>query len=296
MNQEELEKRVRHIQIHSRKLVMEILSGEYRSSFKGSGVEFEDIREYQFGDDVRTMDWNVTARTGKPYVKLFNEERELTLFFIIDISGSGNFGSVEQTKRDVAAQLFALMAFASSHNNDNVGLILFSDKVEHYIKPGKGKNHIMNMISTILSFDPKSRGTSIKTAMEFFQRVRKKRCVTFLFSDFFDEDYMDSLRETSRVHDLVCVEISDKREHELSSGGIIELVDAETRGIMTIDCRNSALREDYSKKTFERQKSLQEFCYEINADLLRLSTEEDYLHKLISFFRMRRDRSADARS
>ena len=296
MNQEELEKRVRHIQIHSRKAVMEILAGEYRSGFKGTGVEFEDIREYQYGDDVRTMDWNVTARTGVPHVKLFNEERELTLYFLIDISGSGDFGSGEHTKRDIAAQVFALLAFASSHNNDNVGLILFSDKVEHYIKPGKGKNHIMNMVSTILSFRAESKKTSIQDALDFMLRVRKKRCVMFLFSDFIDNGYHESLREAGRLHDLICVNISDVRERKLESAGIIEFVDAETEKVVTIDFKNRKTIEMFAEKALERTKALQEFCYEINADLLNLSTDDDYLHKIIAFFRARRDRSADART
>ena len=296
MNQEELEKRVRHIQIHSRKAVVEILAGEYRSSFKGTGIEFEDIREYQFGDDVRTMDWNVTARTGIPHVKLFNEERELTLFFLVDISGSAGFGSGEHTKRDIMAQVFALLAFASSHNNDNVGLILFSDRVEHFIKPGKGKNHILNMVSTLLSFEAKSAGTDISEALDFFRRVRRKRCVAFLFSDFIDTGYQDALRETARLHDLVCIRISDLRERELSSGAVIELVDAENGDVMTVDLRNRELRRIFTEEADQRALELREFCYEINADLLALSTEEDYLHKIIDFFRARRDRSANARS
>lgn len=295
MNQEELEKRVRHIQIHSRKAVMEILAGEYRSRFKGSGVEFEDIREYQYGDDVRTMNWNVTARTGVPHVKLFNEERELTLFFMIDVSGSGNFGSTNHTKRDVAAEVFALLAFASSHNNDNVGLILFSDHVEHYVKPGKGQKHIMNMIFTILSFKPESRKTSIHNALDFFFRVRKKRCVLFLFSDFLDSGFKESLQEAGRAHDLICVDISDRREKELVSAGIIELVDAENAKVVTIDLKRKSMREKFAEKARVRGKVMRELCYEVGADLLKFRTDEDYLHKIILFFRKRRGRSADAR-
>ena len=295
MNHEELEKRVRHIQIHSRKAVMEILAGEYRSRFKGTGVEFEDIREYQYGDDVRTMNWNVTARTGIPHVKLFNEERELTLFFLIDISGSGDFGSSNNKKRDVAAEVFALLAFASSHNNDNVGLILFSDEIECFVKPGKGKNHIMNMVSTILSFKPKSRKTSIRNSLEFFFRVRKKRCVLFLFSDFLDSGYKEALQEAGRMHDLICVDISDAREQELVPAGIIELVDAESGKVATIDFKKKAMRESFAEKARLRAKSMRELCYEVNADLLRFVTDEDYLHKIILFFRKRRGKSADAR-
>ena len=296
MNQEELEKRVRHIEIHSRKAVVEILAGEYRSSFKGTGIEFEDIREYQYGDDVRTMDWNITARTGKPHVKLFNEERELTLYFLIDISGSEDFGSMEYTKRDIAAQVFSLLAFASSHNNDNVGLILFSDGIEYYMKPGKGKNHILNMISTVLSCRPESRGTGIKNALDFFNRVRRKRCVVFLFSDFLDTGYHDVLRETARTHDLICVDISDRRESEPVPAGIIEMVDAETNRIMTVDFNSSTISDDFIKRAERRRIELQEFCYEIYADLLTLSTEDDYLYKVINFFRARKEKCVDART
>ncbi|MCM8534854.1 MAG: DUF58 domain-containing protein [Lentisphaeraceae bacterium] len=294
MNQEELEKKVRHIQIHSRKAVIETLAGEYRSSFKGMGIEFEDVRQYQHGDDVRTIDWNVTARTGKPHVKQFMEERELTLFFLIDISASGNFTSVEKSKKDVASQIFALLAFAASHNNDNIGLILFSNEVELYIKPGKGKNHVLNMIENILSHEPKSRGTDLNVCLDFLRKVRRNRCVTFLFSDFMTEDFEDALSSVARNYDLVCVKLSDFREKELPTRGIIEIADSETGEVRAIDCTNKKLRENILQNFIEQDKKLQEFCLEIDADFLHVHTEEDYLHRLISFFRNRSLRSADA--
>ncbi|MCM8534173.1 MAG: DUF58 domain-containing protein [Lentisphaeraceae bacterium] len=294
MNQEELEKKVRHIQIHSRKAVTETLAGEYRSSFKGMGIEFEDVREYQHGDDVRTIDWNVTARTGKPHVKQFMEERELTLFFLIDISASGNFSSVEKSKKEVAAQIFALLAFAASHNNDNTGLILFSDEVELYIKPGKGKNHVLNMIENILSHEPKSRQTDLNVCLDFLRKVRRNRCVTFLFSDFIADEYEDGLSSVARNYDLVCVKLSDFREKELPIRGIIEIVDSETGEVRAIDCTNKKLRENILQNFLEQDKNLKEFCLEIDADFLHIHTEEDYLHRLISFFRNRSLRSADA--
>ena len=295
MNQEELERQVRHIQIHSRKVVTEVLAGEYKSCFKGMGIDFEDVREYQHGDDVRTIDWNVTARSGKPYVKQFMEERELTLYFLIDVSGSGNFGSGKKTKLQIAAQIFSMLAFASAHNNDNVGLILFSDEVELCIKPRKGSNNIMYMIHTILSHQPKSSGTNINAALAYLRRVRNGRCVTFLFSDFIDTGYEDMLREVSRIHDLVCISFADKREKTLPNCGLLEIRDAETGSAITIDCSNKELRNRVLEAAEQREKHLYEFCREIDADLLHLSTDDDYLHKIITFFRSRRDRSADAR-
>ena len=295
MNQEELEKKVRHIQIHSRKVVTEVLAGEYKSCFKGMGIDFEDVREYQHGDDVRTIDWNVTARSGKPYVKQFMEERELTLYFLIDISASGSFGSSKQTKQEIAAQIFSMLAFASAHNNDNVGLILFSDEVELCIKPRKGSNNIMYMIHAIMSHEAKSKKTNIANALAYLRKVRNSRCVTFLFSDFIDNGYNDMLRETARIHDLVCISFSDRRERELPDCGMLEVKDAENGMTITIDCSNRLLRNKVLELAEEREKKLYEFCREINADLLSLSTDDDYLHKLISFFRSRSDRSADAR-
>ena len=295
MDQEELERKVRHIQIHSRKVVTEVLAGEYKSCFKGMGIDFEDVREYQHGDDVRTIDWNVTARSGKPYVKQFMEERELTLYFLIDISASGSFGSGQKTKLEVAAQIFAMLAFASSHNNDNVGLILFSDEVELCIKPRKGSNNIMYMIHTILAHKPKSKKTNIASALSYLRKVRAGRCVAFLFSDFIDSDYKDMMREVARVHDMVCISFSDQRERVLPDCGILEITDAESGAIMTIDWSNKVLRQQVDELAEKREKELFEFCKEVDADLLHLNTSDDYLHKIISFFRSRSDRSADAR-
>jgi len=295
MNQEELEKKVRHIQIHSRKVVTEVLAGEYKSCFKGMGIDFEDVREYQHGDDVRTIDWNVTARSGKPYVKQFMEERELTMYFLIDISASGKFGSGEKTKLEIAAQIFSMLAFASAHNNDNVGLILFSDQVELCIKPRKGSNNIMYMIHTILAHKAKSNKTDISSALSYLRKVRNGRCVVFLFSDFIDNDYEDMMRETARIHDLVCISFADRREKSLPDCGMLEVTDAENGTTLTIDCNNKLLRSRVIELAEKREKQLYEFCREINADLLELTTDDDYLHKLISFFRSRSDRSADAR-
>ncbi len=293
LNQQELESKVRHIQIFSRKAVLEMLAGEYRSSFKGMGIEFEDVREYQHGDDVRTIDWNVTARMGKPYVKTFMEERELSLYFLIDVSASEDFGSQERSKREVLTRIFALLAFAAAHNHDSVALILFAGDVELYIPPGKGKKHIMRMVDQMMCHQNTSKGTHIKGVLEYLQQVRNRRCVVFLFSDFIDDGYVDSLRDVAYVHDLICVSIRDPREREIPRGGMIELKDAETGVLRTIDCRNETLRKRHREMGEALDKSLKNVCQEIKADLLTLGTEDDYLYEIVRFFRSRNHQSAD---
>lgn len=293
LNQKELESKVRHIQIHSRKAVLETLAGEYRSSFKGMGIEFEDVREYQHGDDVRSIDWNVTARTGRPHVKTFMEERELTLYFLIDVSGSGDFGSGTYTKREVVTRIFALLAFASAHNHDNVGLILFSDQIELHIKAGKGKNHVMRMIDILMNHQAQSKGTDIAMALDHFNHVRRRRCVVFLFSDFMDEGFDDALRNSAHAHDVSCVAITDPRESNLPDCGMLEIRDAETGAMRTIDCRDGQLRVQLKEASFIRHKQLKNLCHEINADLLSVGTEDDYLYEIVRFFRDRNNQSAD---
>ena len=295
LNQKELESKVRHIQIYSRKAVLEMLAGEYRSSFKGMGIEFEDVREYQHGDDVRSIDWNVTARTGRPYVKTFMEERELTLYFLIDVSGSGDFGSGDRTKREVVTRIFALLAFASAHNHDNVGLILFAGEVELHINPRKGKNHVMRMIDVMMRHQTASMGTRISSVLDHLHQVRSRRCVVFLFSDFLDDGYADALRDAAHAHDLVCISITDPRERMIPVGGMIELRDAETGALRTIDCRDSKLRDRLRNQSASHAKSLKNLCHEVNADLLTIGTEDDYLYEIVRFFRDRNNRSADAR-
>lgn len=294
LNQKELESKVRHIQVQSRKAVLEMLAGEYRSGFKGMGIEFEDVREYQHGDDVRSIDWNVTARTSRPYVKTFMEERELTLYFLIDLSNSGDFGSGEYTKREVVTRIFALLAFAAAHNHDNVGLILFSGEVEVHLNARKGKNHVMRMIDQIMQHATQSQGTSIARALEYFNQVRRRRCVAFLFSDFLDLGYADALRNTSQLHDLVCISITDPRERDLPKGGMLELRDAETGAMRTIDCRDGKLRRSLQETSAIHAKALVDLCHEVNADLLTIGTEDDYLFEIVRFFRNRSNRSADA--
>jgi len=295
LNQKELENKVRHIQIYSRKAVLEMLAGEYRSSFKGMGIEFEDVRAYQHGDDVRSIDWNVTARTGEPYVKTFMEERELTLYFLVDLSGSSEFGSGESSKREVMTRIFALLAFAAAHNHDNIGLILFAGQVEQHISPGKGKNHVMRMVDLMLSHQTTTQGTSIVSALHYLQQVRSRRCVAFLFSDFQDDGYESALRDVAFAHDLVCVSISDPREREIPRSGMIELRDAETGELRTIDCRDSRLRNRLRERAEADAKAFKNLCHEVNADRLTVGTEDDYLYEIVRFFKARNNQSADVR-
>lgn len=295
LNQQELESKVRHIQIYSRKAVLEMLAGEYRSSFKGMGIEFEDVREYQHGDDVRSIDWNVTARTGKPYVKTFMEERELTLYFLIDVSASGDFGSGEHTKREVLSRLFALLAFASAHNHDNVGLILFAGEMELHVNARKGKNHVMRMIDLLMRHQTQSQGTSLSHALNYLNQVRSRRCVAFLFSDFLDDGYENALRDAAHNHDLVCVSVNDPRESSLPKSGMLELRDAETGVLRTIDCSDRGLRNRLKQVAYARARNLKNLCHEVGADLLSIGSEDDYLYEIVHFFRERNNQSADVR-
>ena len=287
MDQKELESRARHIQVESRKAVLEQLAGQYRSAFKGVGVEFEDIREYTPGDDVRAIDWNVTARTGKPHVKAFKEERELTLYFLIDVSGSSHFGSGGVSKREVAARVFSLLAYAAAHHHDNVGLILFTDEVEVHLKARKGQRGVMRMIDAIMCHEPRSKGTCISGAIDYFNQVRSSRCVVFLFSDFFDNTYHEVLGDVARQHDLICVSFSDVREQSLPDSGMLTVQDAESGAIRTIDCKGVGLRAGMRVGMLERRELLERCCYESDAELLCLQTEDDVLHRLIAFFKER---------
>src|SRR5437763_8081459 len=224
----EVIRQIRRLQLRARRAVEDLLGGEYHSVFKGTGIAFEEVREYQPGDDIRTIDWNVTARIGHPFIKRFVEERELTVMLLVDCSGSQRFGSGFQQKRDVAAELAALLAFSAVSNNDKVGLVAFTDRVERYVPPRKGTSHVLRLIRDILYFQPTRRATSIREALDFLSRVRHRRAIVFLLSDFLDQGYERLLKRTGRHHDLVLVRISDPREEELPAVGLLELEDAET--------------------------------------------------------------------
>ena len=287
MISKELAKKVRYIQIMTNKAVNDVLAGEYHSVFKGQGMEFDEVREYQPGDEIRTIDWNVTARTGHPYVKRFREERELTLLFLVDLSASGRFGSVKNMKNEVATELCALLAFSAIKNNDKVGLVVFSEEVEMFIPPAKGTTHVLRLISELLSFEPKKKGTSLRAGLDYAARILNRRSIVFLISDFFDKDYDRTLRILSRRHDLIALAVNDPREYELPDVGLLDLQDAETGATVTIDTGSAAIRREYAAAGRARAEGLRESLRSMDIDLIEVGTSHDYLLDLIRFFKRR---------
>ena len=293
MIEEELEKKIRHMQISSKKIVTELLAGEYKSVFKGKGVDFEEVRKYLPGDEIRSIDWNVSARTGDTYVRRYAEERELTLYFLIDLSASENFGSFEKSKAETAAQLSSLLAFSAVHNNDKVGLIIFSSEIEVYVRPAKGKTHVMRIIRDILSFEPKHRGTNISKALNGFLNLAKRRSVVFLLSDFMDNEYQDAMDVCANKHDLVAIAIRDKMEESLQSMGIVTLMDSESGEEFTLDTTFGTGRKAFEENSQLWHQQIEQHCHDNNIDLLTINTVSDYLHDLIVFFRDRKKRRTD---
>jgi len=286
----ELLKRIRRIEIRTRKLVNDMFSGEYHSTFKGQGMEFEEVREYIPGDDVRLIDWNVTARTGIPHVKKFKEERELTVMLLVDASSSGKFGTFEKYKEELAAELCAVMAFSAIKNNDKVGLIIFTDKIEKYIPPQKGKPHVLRLVREVLYFRPERTATDIAGALEFFSKVTKRRSVAFLISDFLSEDYFTPLRIANRKHDMIAIKISDPRELDFGSYGLMELEDAETGEVMVLDTSSSEFRSEFSEQVRESTESLKRTFQLMDLDFIQIRTDQPYTVPLIQFFKMREKR------
>ncbi len=294
----EILEKVRQVEIKTNRLVDDTLSGHYHSVFKGCGMDFEEVREYVPGDDVRTIDWNVTARTGRTFVKKFTEERELTIMLIIDISASGEFGSAAQSKREMMAELGSVLAFSAVRNNDKVGLILFTDDAELYIPPGKGRSHILRVIREILFFQPEGKNTDLVKALDFTNQVIRRRAVTFLISDFClpgdFEDSLDGLRPklqiTNRHHDLVAVSVNDPREWELPDIGLLTIEDSETGEQVELDTRRADIREGFSQLAFKRRHELQRAVRSAGVDLLELSTDKPYLPVLLTFFSSRERR------
>lgn len=283
----ELLKQVRGIQIRTRRLVDDLLAGEYHSTFKGRGIEFDEVREYQPGDEVRTIDWNVTARTGKPFIKKFMEERELTVMLLVDASASGKFGSYRKLKKEFAAELCAVLAFSAIKNNDKVGLIIFTDEVEKYIPPKKGKRHVLRVIREILFFEPRHRGTRIDAALEFLSSVNKRRTVSFLVSDFMADHYERALQIANKRHDIIAITIEDPRESELPDIGLIEVQDAETGDIVLVDTSYENTRKGFhvlaKKSRAERDRQFRK----IDVDRIPVETNRPYVDPLMRFFRMR---------
>ncbi|MDD4098432.1 MAG: DUF58 domain-containing protein [Lentisphaeria bacterium] len=283
----ELSKKIRYIQIYTSRKVNDVLAGEYQSAFKGAGMEFDEVREYQPGDEVRSIDWNVTARQGHPYVKRFHEERELTVMFLVDLSASGQFGTAGQLKNDLAAELCALLSFSAVKSNDKVGLILFTDRIERFIPPAKGVSHALRIIREVLGFTPSGARTDIPGALDFLGRVIRKRCVVFLVSDFQGEDYQRPMRVLSRRHDLIAVSVSDPRELHLPDVGLLELEDAETGEIVLIDTGSRAVRENYDRLGNDQRRALATAFRAMDVDQIELLTGENYAKKLVNFFRRR---------
>ena len=289
-SQTDLLKKVRQIDIVSRKVVDEMLGGEYKSVFKGRGMEFDEVREYQPGDEIRTIDWNVTARTGKPFVKRFIEEREQALFFLVDMSASGTFGSGAKTKNEVAAELCGLLAFSAIKNNDKVGLIIFTDAVELYVPPGKGQIHVLHLIREILSFEPRHTGTDLACALDYLGRMVKKKCVTFLLSDFQDRGYEKALKLAALHYDLIAITISDPRELNLPNAGLVELADAETGERILVDTASATARKKIQTAARARQLELKDLLIRNNIDQIDVRSDRDYMGQLIRFFRTRERR------
>ncbi len=288
-------RRVRAIEVSTRRRVQDLLAGRYRSQFKGQGIDFEQVREYTPGDDIRSIDWNVTARSGRPFVKEHIEERQLTMLLLVDVSASEMFGSGERCKRQLAAEIASALAFSAIANEDRVGVVLFSDRVERYIPPGKGRRHVLRVIHEILSAQPQGRGTDLTAALDFANRVAKRRCVVFLISDFLTngdaEESLQSLEETLRLtnirHDLVAIRVDDPRERELPDVGVLTLEDSETGEIVEIDTSRRKVRERFAQLATERVGHLARAFRQARVDALQVSTGDDPVAGLATFFERR---------
>ena len=288
METSEIIKKVRKIEIKTRGLSSNIFAGQYHSAFKGRGMAFSEVREYQFGDDVRDIDWNVTARFHRPYVKVFEEERELTVMLLIDVSGSLDFGTQKQMKRDMVTEIAATIAFSAIQNNDKIGVVFFSDKIEKYIPPKKGRKHILYIIREMLDFQPESKRTDVKQAVEFLSRVQKRRTTAFILSAFYvRNDFQQSLQIASRKHDVVAIQVYDQRAKELPDVGLMKVVDAETGFEQYVDTSSKRLRDAYRKYWMNRQAQLLETFNKSQVDNVSIATNEDFVKALMLLFKQR---------
>jgi len=290
VDEKALFKKIRRIEIRTRRMVNELFSGEYHSTFKGQGMEFEEVREYQPGDDIRLIDWNVTARTSIPHIKKFREERELSVIFLVDASSSGAFGTKERFKSETAAELCAVLAFSAIKNNDKVGMIIFTDKIEKFVPPKKGKAHVLRLIREILFFKPEGTKTDIGGALDYFNRVIKKKSVVFLVSDFLSEDFMRPLQIANRKHDMIAMKISDPRELKFENVGLIELEDAETGETIVIDTGSTQFRSDFAMQAEQDNFNLNRTLKLMNLDFIHIISNQNYTIPLINFFKMREKR------
>ncbi len=290
METSELLKKVRKIEIRTKGLVHQVFSGEYHSVFKGRGMAFSEVREYQFGDDIRTIDWNVSARFNHPFVKIFEEERELTVMLIVDVSGSGEFGTVNQMKKDIAAELCAVLAFSALTNNDKVGVIFFSDIVEKFIPPKKGRTHILQIVRELLDFQPQHRATKISEGLRYLTSAIKKRSIAFLVSDFLDDGFEDAMKIAARKHDLIGVKLYDPREASLPPVGLMRILDAETGEAMWVDAGDRIVRSRYAQSWKDRSDRQTRIFRRNGVDSIEIRIDQSYIAPLMAFFRVREKR------
>lgn len=287
MDTKALLKKVRKIEIKTSRLSDHIFGGEYHSTFKGRGMTFSEVRQYQYGDDVRAIDWNVTARYREPYVKVFEEERELTLMLVVDVSGSEMFGTQQQFKREILTEISATLAFSALQNNDKVGLLLFSDQVELFIPPKKGRFHILRIIRELLEFQPKNKKTSINAALEFLSGILKKKAIVFLLSDFIDQNYENTLRIAAKKHDLTGIRVYDAKEERLPNLGILPMVDAETGRVQWVNTQSKKVRDRYEKNHLQQKAIFQDFFRKNGAGTISCRVDESYVKKLLNYFKAR---------
>ncbi|MGE5315411.1 MAG: DUF58 domain-containing protein [Acidobacteriota bacterium] len=287
---QELLKKVRQVEIKTRGMVNHVFSGEYHSVFKGRGMEFAEVREYQYGDDIRSIDWNVSARYDRPFVKIFEEERELTVMLAVDMSRSEQFGSAEAMKNEIAAEICAVLAFSAIRNNDKVGLVLFTDRIEKFIPPKKGKAHILRIVRELLSFEPAGSGTNLQAALQYINNVIKKRAITFLLSDFIDKGYENALRIVSRRHDLIAVTLYDPREREVPRIGMVKMRDAESGAERWIDTDNMFVRHALAEYWRQHEDKLKKTLLSTKVDRIAIRIDQPYIRPLVDFFKLREQR------
>lgn len=286
----DLLKKIQQIEIHTRRLVNESFIGEYHSVFKGRGMEFDAVREYQPGDEIRTIDWNVTARMGRPFIKRYVEERELTVMLLVDVSASGNFGSVRQLKNEIATEVCALLAFSAIKNNDKVGMIMFTDRIEKFIPPKKGAKHVLRVIRELMCTEPAGKGTNIAVALEYMNKISSRRTISFLVSDFLANDYAHALRIANKRHDVIAITVTDPREQELPNVGFIELRDAESGEILLVDTANPLARKEFSAINARQKQERSRLFRSMGVDEIIISTNRHYVEPIVRFFRLREKR------
>ncbi|MCZ8198335.1 MAG: DUF58 domain-containing protein [Flavobacterium sp.] len=287
MDTKELLKKVRKIEIKTRRLSDHIFSGEYHTSFKGRGMTFSEVRQYQYGDDIRAIDWNVTARYNEPYIKVFEEERELTMLLMVDVSGSESFGSKNQFKKEIVTEIAATLAFSATQNNDKIGLILFSDEIELYIPPKKGRSHVLRIIRELIEFEPKSKQTDVSQALKFLSGTQKKKAIVFLISDFMTDEYEHTLKIASKKHDITGIRVYDIREEKMPNVGMVSMLDAETGQTVLVDTSSKSVRSNYEKYYQDKVKYFKETFSKSGSGTVNTRVDESYVTKLLGYFKSR---------